>query len=302
MITYEWRTVLETEESAELRVLLAEAAAADAEAGFSRLDLDDPVPDGTAHLLVWLLPDGRFGGEPEPSLAAYLRVEPADDGADASYVVRPAYRSRGITTTLLERLGPNAGSRTVRTWARGDHPAALRAATRFASYGIEVTRTRWRLLAPLRPDTDTAGEVRTVTTAEEREGAARLWPRPDGPPAGADVLVTGDAHAPGGAVWVEPDAGQEPGYGAMARIAAVSVRDRCDVAALGSLLRAALHRSRAAGARVAELAVDVREHALVREARLLGFRHDRTDVQYTLEPAAGAGHGNGAARSGATGH
>jgi hypothetical protein len=37
--------------------------------------------------------------------------------------------------------------------------------------------------------------------------------------------------------------------------------------------------------RVAAIAVDAEDRALARTCRLLGFRHDRTDIEYTVGPA-----------------
>lgn len=294
MIRHEWRRGFTSEEEAELRAMLADAAEYDAEPGFSRLDLDDPVPDGTRHLLVWLLPDGRYGDVQAPSLAAYLRVEPdGAGGADAAYLVRPEYRSRGITTMLLERTGLDLGHDPVRIWARGNHPAALRAATRFGRYGIAVTRTRWRLLAPLRPAMAAAGNgdarIRAPATAEERSAAARLWPAGGDPPSAAEPLVIGGGDRLGGVVWVEPDAGEKSEYGTAGRISAVAAWDPADAGTFRALLVAAMRRLQATGLRVAAITVDERERTLVHEARLLGFTHDRTDVQYTVGTAGRTG-------------
>ena len=145
MIGYAWRTGFGAAEESELREMLAEAADADAEAGFPRVSLDEPYGADASHLVVRLLPDERAGRDVAAAspLAAYLRVEPDPDGgpATARYVVRPAFRSRGISTLLLERLGldlrapggwAGTGVPAVRIWARGDHPAAERIADRTA--------------------------------------------------------------------------------------------------------------------------------------------------------------------------
>ncbi|MFY9928760.1 MAG: hypothetical protein WAK82_12210, partial [Streptosporangiaceae bacterium] len=163
MITFAWRTAFGPEEERELRDMLAEAAEVDAEAGFPQVSLDQPYGDGASHLLVWLLADDRPGSQVpgKPSLAAYLRVEPARDGgpATARYVVRPGFRSRGISTLLAERLGldldadsgwAGTGVSALRVWALGDHPAAQRMARRFAGAGVRPSRRRWQLLALLR--------------------------------------------------------------------------------------------------------------------------------------------------------
>ena len=82
MIGYAWRTGFGAAEESELREMLAEAADADAEAGFPRVSLDEPYGADASHLVVRLLPDERAGRDvPAASpLAAYLRVEPDPGG------------------------------------------------------------------------------------------------------------------------------------------------------------------------------------------------------------------------------
>jgi mycothiol synthase len=137
-------------------------------------------------------------------VAAYLRIEPDPDGGPATvrYVVRPEFRSRGISTLLVEKIGLDLEASGLRVWARGDHPAAQRMARRFESAGIRTARREWQLLAPLR-DAELPPEI-----AE--------------------------------AVWYDP---REHGL---------------------------------------RIAVDAEDRALARTCRLLGFRHDRTDIEYTV--------------------
>jgi len=140
MITFAWRAVFDPDEERELRDMLAEAAEADAEAGFPQVSLDQPYGVGASHLLVWLLVDDRPGSQAsgEPSLAAYLRVEPDPDGgpATARYVVRPAFRSRGISTLLAERLGLPASTGSY-------HAKLLRQA------GVTRARAAGKVIQPL---------------------------------------------------------------------------------------------------------------------------------------------------------
>src|SRR6516162_1262434 len=161
MITCAWRASFAPEEETELREMLAAAAAHDTEAGFPAVSLDRPYRDDASHLVVRLLPDHRAGHEGSSPVAAYLRVEPDPDGGPATvwYVVRPEFRSRGISTLLVERLGldvradggwAGTGAAALRIWANGDHPAAQRMARRFERYGVRAARRQWQLLAPLR--------------------------------------------------------------------------------------------------------------------------------------------------------
>ena len=213
MITYSWRTGFDAfgaQEEREVSEMLAEAASADAEAGFPAVSLSQPYPDDARHLVVRLLPDGRPGHEGSSPVAAYLRVEPDPDGEAATvrYVVRPEFRSRGISTLLVERIGLDPGTwggngvSALRVWARGDHPAAQRMARRFEKAGIRTARREWQLLAPLR-DSELPPEISRAVWYDSRERGLRI-------------------------------------------------------------------------------AVDAEDRALARTCRLLGFRHDRTDIEYTV--------------------
>lgn len=315
MIDFEWYPPggdgFADDVAAELREMLADAAEADAEAGFPRLSLDDDTEPGTTQLLVWLLPDERSGRTAPlvPSLAGYLRVEPLH-GADAgigevSYVVRPEYRSRGVTTLLVEKIGLElgtddgwcgTGARSLRVWARGNHPAALRMSLRFRRYGITTALRRWQLVLPLRagreidPGAQPGGpEVREAASNAERTAAARLWTdagRRHQPPEDAQLLVSGPADAPDGAVWIDPVAGEPTEWGAAGRLVALLTRDADreheEDPLVRALLVAGLERLRDGGVRVGMITVDSRDRPLVHEARSLGLMHDQTDVQYTV--------------------
>jgi mycothiol synthase len=307
MIGYAWRTGFGAAEESELREMLAEAADADAEAGFPRVSLDQPYLADASHLVVRLLPDERAGRDaPAASpLAAYLRVEPDPDGgpATARYVVRPAFRSRGISTLLLERLGldlrapggwAGTGVPAVRIWARGDHPAAERIADRFERFGVQTARKQWQLLAPLRPDGQLGPDgrpgpdrrpARPIADAAEQAAVADLWCRCAGLPelpGHAEVLVTGVGSGVSGAAWFDPQAGERTEYGTAGLIIAVLAAGPDGAAIRAELLSAAMAGLRDRGLRVAAIAVDTQDYALARSCRLLGFRHDRTDTEYIL--------------------
>ena len=315
MIGYAWRTGFGAAEESELREMLAEAADADAEAGFPRVSLDEPYGADASHLVVRLLPDERAGRDVAAAspLAAYLRVEPDPDGgpATARYVVRPAFRSRGISTLLLERLGldlrapggwAGPGVPAVRIWARGDHPAAERIADRFERFGVQTARKQWQLLAPLRPDVRPGPDrwpTRPIADAAEQAAVTELWHRCAGRarfPGHAEILVTGPDPEISGVAWLEPQAGERTEYGTAGRIVAVlaagpaaqragrgGAEPGCDATAIrAALLAAAMASLRDRGLRVAAIAVDTQDYALARSCRLLGFRHDRTDTEYIL--------------------
>ncbi len=307
MITFAWRTTFGPEEERELRDMLAEAAGADTEAGFPQVSLDQPYGSDASHLLVWLLADGRPGNQTAdgPALAAYLRVEPDPDGgpATARYVVRPAFRSRGISTLLAERLGldlasegwSGTGVSALRVWALGDHPAAQRLARRFASAGIRPSRRRWQLLAPLRgsgaadadgPSVPGGPSVHPPAGPAGQAAAADLWrgTDPGDPPTRAEVVVAGDGADITGAAWFDPQAGERTEYGTSGRVISVRVRPAAPDAEQirAALLTAAMVGLRQRGLRVAVITVDAGDQDLARACRLAGFMHDQTDTEYTL--------------------
>jgi mycothiol synthase len=297
MITYAWRASFAPDEETELREMLAAAAAEDTEAGFPALSLDQPYRDDASHLVVRLLPDQRAGHEGSSPVAAYLRIEPDPDGGPANvrYVVRPEFRSRGISTLLVERLGldvradggwAGTGAAALRIWASGDHPAAQRMARRFESLGVRSARRQWQLLAPLRnarPPDSPGSAPRPPASAPEQAAATVLWRRdrggPEEPPGHAEVLVAGPEVA--GAVWYDPHAGERTEYGTAGRIIAVLAAPGQEKVR-AELVAAAMAALRERGLRVAAIAVDADDHVLARGCRLLGFRHDRTDIEYTV--------------------
>jgi mycothiol synthase len=303
MITYAWRTFFAGEEERELREMLAAAATEDAEAGFPAVSLDQPYPDDASHLVVRLLPDGRAGRESTSPVAAYLRVEPDPDGGPATvrYVVRPEFRSRGVSTLLVERLGldlraeggwAGTGAAALRVWARGDHPAAQRMARRFECSGVRPGRRQWQLLAPLRAAVlpDYPGSApRPPAGAPEQAAVTALWRRGgrEEPPGHAEVLVLAGGPDVAGVVWYDPQAGERTEYGTAGRIiAALAVPGRDEIRA--GLVAAAMAALRERGLRVAAITVDAEDRALARGCRLLGFRHDRTDIEYVAGTPAGA--------------
>ena len=315
MISYAWQKIAGPQEERELREMLAEAAAEDAEAGFPAVSLDQPYRDDASHLVVRLLPDDRPGHDASAPVAAYLRVEPDPDGgtATARYVVRPRFRSRGISTLLLETIGldlraeggwAGTGVSALRIWARGDHPAAQRMARRFGRFGVRPGRRQWQLLAPLRSGGKPERQgvrARPPAGAAEQAAAAALWHRRAGReelPRRASVLIAGPDVT--GALWYDPDADERTEYGTAGRIVAVLAEPgREDIRA--DLVAAAMTGLRDRGLRVAAITVDADDHALTRTCRLMGFRHDRTDVEYVVgdgAAAAPAGAGLAAAQAG----
>jgi mycothiol synthase len=95
------------------------------------------------------------------------------------------------------------------------------------------------------------------------------------------MLVNGPTVS--GAVWYDPRADERTEYGVAGRIVAVLTAPGQDELR-AALVAAAMAALREHGLRVAAIAVDAEDRALARTCRLLGFRHDRTDIEYTVGP------------------
>lgn len=249
MIDHEWRTEITGDLRDDLQPLLADAAQADAEAGFPSFSIDDDVPDGTRYLIIWLLPDERTGrDEPAPTLAGCLRLEPSatePDRAEVRLVIDPELRSRGISTSLCEQIGLDTGAdggwagtgySRLSCWARGDHPAAQRMSLRFADAGLRRARREWRLLALLRKSSVEAAATTEVATTDcsvgstivdvepGKPGLDQLWRgagRTGPAPTRGRVLITGSPDSPTGAVWLDPNAAEPTEFGPAGLIRAV---------------------------------------------------------------------------------
>lgn len=311
MITVDWPARLDPATAAEVDELLAEATAKDAEAGFSTavpIDACDgsPVPR--------LQAVGRL--EPERDAAcpvvAYLRIDVLGPNTGvAQFVVHPQYRSLGVGTLFMERIGTDmsraggwagTGLSGVDIWAHGGHPAAGRMARRF---GAVQVRAVWKLYRSLRGWSLPAADEHAVAGIEiaevsSTEGAAALAALPP-------VLGTGGEHT----LAVHPrDAARlsatsrhlvaiDP-TGARVGVVRFSALDEIDVDMVGTigavavgpgpgrralctaLISHALAELAAAGARFAELYVDADSPDAVALSRVLDFEHDQSDLCYRL--------------------
>ncbi|ASR01470.1 GNAT family N-acetyltransferase [Gordonia rubripertincta] len=188
MITYEWLPRLDGDELDEVVELVIAAAEYDEEAGFSHIDpaMVRATGDGTrtiAHLPIKARRDLSPLEDVPMVVVAYLHLAVEADGLGVvSYVVHPEYRSRGITTLLVEEIRldttgeggwAGTGANALRCWAYSTHPASGRLTRRF---GIPAVGRQWTLIRHLtgpfalpldKPDTP-AG----VTLTEPRELAA----------------------------------------------------------------------------------------------------------------------------------
>jgi mycothiol synthase len=181
LITWQWRPA---SDAPEVLDLVARAAAADQEMGFSTIASGAGSPDGQSFDLLARTTrttrprvsgggGGTGAGAGEPALAGCLRLHVTGEGAgEACLLTDPGYRSLGIATAVLEGLRrpsapgsgwPSPGLRRVAFWAAGSHPAAERLARRF---GLPVTAELVRLR-------------RRLTDADFAAGSADSYPLVD---------------------------------------------------------------------------------------------------------------------------
>ena len=114
-------------------------------------------------------------------------------------------------------------------------------------------------------------------------------------PHGASVLIAGPDVT--GALWYDTDADERTEYGTAGRIVAVlAAPGREEIRA--DLVTAAMTGLRDRGLRVAAVTVDADDQALTRTCRLMGFRHDRTDIEYLVGDVSEAGLAVAAAEAG----
>ncbi len=172
IISYSWTPQLDGDDLDQILALVTAASAYDDEAGFAQIDPADVTStDVTGDIRVLHLPirahpdlnpadlnpaDLNPDEYAPPVVVAYLRLAIGAGGlATVSYVVHPDYRSRGLTTLLVEQLGLDAateggwdgtGATALRCWAYSTHPAAERLTRRF---GVDAVAEQWGLARPL---------------------------------------------------------------------------------------------------------------------------------------------------------
>ncbi|MGQ0465001.1 MAG: hypothetical protein ACT4QG_06735 [Sporichthyaceae bacterium] len=312
MIVVDWPRELDAATAAEVRELLVEATALDAEAGFSTavpVEGDSAVPRLQA---VARLEPGREDGTP---VVAYMRIDVVAPATGvAQFVVHPRYRSLGVGTLFLERVGTDmtraggwagTGLTGVDIWAHGGHPAAGRMARRFGA--IQV-RAVWKLLRSLRrwnlaaaaeyavagveiaevPEADAAKALAELPTLLGTAGAHvhAVHPRDAARLAATSryLLATDPTGATVGVVRCSAaDEIDDDRVGTIAAVAAGPGPSRHAICA--ALVSRALSELSDAGARWAELYVDADLHDAVVLSRALDFEHDQSDLCYRLGAA-----------------
>jgi GNAT superfamily N-acetyltransferase len=294
MIKYEWRTDWSSDESSELADLLQRAAEFDAEPEYSGIDFADveramgqPDPP-VRHLFIWMLPHATAMGQPdEPErIAGILRLSSdSSDAAEATVVIDPRLRSRGIMTLLLEQVGVDAslpdgwmgtGAHTVTAWARGSHPATGRLSNRFL---IARTRRVWKLIR----STDSA-EAACAAPVLDQVSASALddigWASPLA--GGSDLHALRESGSVAGAVALDLRAVDSEEFGRCGTLRQAVTAPNSDTKGLRRLLDGAAAVAHDAGLTGLICHVDSDNASLVNACRLTGFQHDRTDVRFQL--------------------
>lgn len=293
MIKYEWRTGWNSEESAEVADLLRRAAEYDAEPEYSGIEFADVEkamtrPDSAIrHLFIWMLPHATAMGQPDQPerIAGVLRlISGADETAEATVVIDPRLRSRGIMTLLLEQVGTDAntpdgwmgtGARTVTAWAKGSHPAAGRLSNRFL---IASTRRVWKLIR----STESAEKVCAAPVLEEVSATALDhigWASPLAASSHLHALRENGSVVGAAVLDLRPIESEEFGRCGTVREALAAPRNNI---ALRRLLEGAAAFAQEAGLSGLIAYVDSDNADLVNACRLSGFQHDRTDVCFQL--------------------
>ncbi|WP_051192774.1 GNAT family N-acetyltransferase [Nocardia jiangxiensis] len=319
MIDYTWCRRLGEQDRAEATALVEAAARYDEEAGFSVVSAREVESVSTAERSVWHLPiKARRGlsvrADAPLVMVGYLHlsIDPQGQGT-VRYTVHPDYRSRGVTTLLVEELGLDVGgadgwcgrgATSLRCWAYGSHPASERLTRRFSIAPIARLWTMARHLAgpfavPLAPagfpggmsiegpvdltDDAVVSKVRDVlarqglTQAQFEQFRAEFGER-----TGQVVIAAAGSDQPAGAVWFDPRPTRYLELRA-AWVRALIVVPEIRGGGLGAaLITRAMHELAAAGTQVVLMRIDPDDHSAVRLARLLSFEQEEAHACHQI--------------------
>ena len=305
MISYRWCEQLVDDDRAEVLELVRMAADYDHEAGFTAIPAADVEAVSRAGVVVRHLPikarrDLSARDDAPMLVVAYLHLSIDDNGqGSVAYVVHPDYRSRGVTTMLVEELGIDVtqpggwvgtGATALRAWAYGSHPASERLTGRF---GIEAVRRLWTLsrnltgpfAVDLAPASVPAGyavnEASDMVAVTEIVGVAGLPTRQaaevsDGIASGTgSVLIASDQGGqPVGFVWFDPELHKHLELRA-AWVRALVLTPQSRGSGLGTaLLTRALEELEAVGAQTSLIRIDPEDEGAVRMLRLLSYEQE----------------------------
>lgn len=318
MITYEWHSSLTGEDLDEVIELVTAAAEYDEEAGFSHIDpaMVRESGDDTrriAHLPIKARRDLSPLDEVPMVIVAYLHLSVDRDGVGTvSYVVHPDYRSRGITTLLVEEMGldtepddgwDRTGAKALRCWAYSTHPASGRLTRRF---GVPAVSRQWTLVRHLTgpfafpldepeiPSGVALGEARELVADDPVIGAvldsADLAPRhrdriADDLRLGKGMVVDARDSAEGevlGFVWYSTEQRRHMELRA-APVHALVLAAAARGGGVGTaLLARALRHQLDAGVQLSTLRIDPEDAAAVRMCRLLAYEQEDVHSCYQI--------------------
>lgn len=319
MIDYTWCRQLGEQDRDDAAALVEAAARYDGEAGFSVVPASAVATVSDELRSVWHLPiKARRDLSARPDapmvMVAYLNLSiDADGQGTVAYTVHPDYRSRGVTTLLVEELGLDVrrpdgwcdrGATALRCWAYGSHPASERLTRRFEIAPIARQWTMLRHLAgpfavPVEPValpggvtvdgpvdlTDdavvaAAGEVlarQGLTAAHFDRFRTEFAER-----RGRMLLASAGSARPAGLVWFDPSPVRHLELRA-ASVRALIVVPEIRGGGLGeALLSRALDELLSAGAQLVLMRIDPDDHAAVRLVRLLSFEQEQAHACYQI--------------------
>ena len=214
----------------------------------------------------------------------------------------PSHRGAGLGTALGQRLIAEAGTRPLRAWAHGDHPAARTLAHRLHFVGVrQLLQLRAALDRPIAVPPPAAGvTVRTFVVGRDEDAwlavnAAAFRDHPEQGAMTADDLAHRMAQAwfdPAGFFLAERD-GDLVGFhwtkihpanaagGAVGEVHVLGVLPDAQGLGLGkTLTMVGLRHLQSRGLREVMLYVESDNTAALALYQRLGFRHVSTDVMY----------------------
>ncbi|GAC68489.1 GNAT family N-acetyltransferase [Gordonia soli] len=317
MISYEWCPQLVDEDLDEVLALVAASAEYDDEAGFTRVDPDlvrerDGVDGAIRHLAIKARRDLGPDEDGPKVVVAYLHLAVDENRiGTVSYVVHPDFRSRGITTLLVEQIGLDideragwvgSGADALRCWAYATHPASERLTKRFR---VPAVSRQWTLVRPLagpyalpveRPGTPTGASIsesRPIRADDDDVvallGRARL-PEVQRDRLGVDMrrgtgqvaFARNDDDQVIGFVWYSTETHVHSELRTASVDALIVAADDRGCGLGGALLAEALERQRDAGVQLSMLRIDPDDVAAVRMCRLLGFEQEDAHACYQV--------------------
>jgi mycothiol synthase len=175
-----WRSTLNAQDIADVFGLLDAVTAEDGAAPLSEqvlMHLRSGGGPAARHLLAraedpTAKSDGRLLGYGQLDVGEPGSKQRKSNEASSELVVHPEARKHGLGIKLLEALMERAGGKRLYLWSHGEHPGAVRLATRM---GFKQVRTLWQMRRSL-VDIPLAGPGTADTDTDELPDGVRLRP------------------------------------------------------------------------------------------------------------------------------